>query len=309
MRRLIFTISVFVVCFFLCASMPPSIAQQPTPALAALSSEEVLTRVPANPSLPSIFIVGDSTADFSVDHNHEGLAAVQGWGVFFPAFFDENKVNIVNVARGGRSSRTFQTEGYWDKVLTEIKPHDIVLVQLGQNDVFPINDDSRARGTLPGVGPESQEIDNLLTHKHEVVHTYGWYIRKYVEDTRAKGATPIVMSLTPRNVWNESHVEVGVSDYREWARTVADEEHAPFVDVSAIIAQQFEKFGRAKVDGLFHDTETVHMTTPGSFLAAECTFAGLRALPGEWITPYVSGLGKLVPSLASLSMAESKPKK
>jgi lysophospholipase L1-like esterase len=274
-------------------------AQQMDAAQAKAASSAL--RVPANPALPTIFIVGDSTADFSVDRNHEGLAGVEGWGIFFPAFFNPDRVNVVNVARGGRSSRTYQTEGLWDQDLAMIKPHDIVLIQLGQNDVFPVNDDSRARGTLPGVGAETQEIDNLVTHKHEVVHTYGWYLRKYVEDTLAKGATPIVMSLTPRNVWKNGHVEMGVGSYREWARAVADQEHVPFIDVTAIIAGQFEKFGEAKVNGLFHSTEPVHMTTPGSFLAAECTLAGLKELSLPAIPDYLSQLGQLVPTTEELA--------
>ena len=57
-----------------------------------------------------------------------------------------------------------------------------------------MNDASRARGSLPGLGEETQEIDNLVTKQHEVVHTYGWYLRKMIADAKAKGATPIVLS-------------------------------------------------------------------------------------------------------------------
>ncbi len=253
-----------------------------------------IPREPANPSLPSIFLVGDSTADFSRE-TPQGTAGVQGWGLFLPAFFDPAKVNVVDVARGGRSSRTYLTEGHWDKVLAQVKPHDIILIQLGQNDVFPVNDATRARGTIPGAGPETQEIDNLVTKKHEIVHTYGWYIRKYVQDARSKGATPIVMSLTPRNVWKDGHIEVGVGEYRQWAQTIAQEEHnTDFVDVSSILAREFEKFGQEKVNGLFHDKEPVHMTTPGSFLAAQCTVAGLKALADQPISAYLSVLGSQV---------------
>jgi lysophospholipase L1-like esterase len=152
----------------------------------AVHDGKTISRTPANPALPSLFIIGDSTADQSVDRLHEGFSGVQGWGVLFPAFFNASRLNVVDVARGGRSSRTFQTEGFWETTLASVKTGDIVLIQLGQNDVFPINDNTRARGTLPGTGDESQAIDNLVTHRHEIVHTYGWYIRKYVRDTVAK---------------------------------------------------------------------------------------------------------------------------
>jgi rhamnogalacturonan acetylesterase len=246
---------------------------------------------PFKATLPSIFLVGDSTASYHPDRLNEGAAAVQGWGVFMTAFFDPNKANFVNLAKGGRSTRTFMSEGLWADVLKQVKPHDIVLLQLGQNDIFPIND-RIARGTIPGIGDESQEIDNAATGKHEVVHTFGWYLRKYIEDTRAKGATPIVMSLTTRDVWKDGEVEVGVNTYREDSYRVAlAAGHTDFVDVSAIIATQYEKLGQEKAFGLFHTKEPVHINTAGAFLDAQCILAGLKGLPDMPVTPYLSYLG------------------
>ena len=54
-----------------------------------------------------------------------------------------------------------------------MKAGDFVIMQFGHNDGGPLNDSSRARGTIKGTGEETEEIDNLLTKKHEVVHTYG----------------------------------------------------------------------------------------------------------------------------------------
>src|SRR5215471_19042396 len=120
----------------------------------------------ASGALPTLFIIGDST----VKNSSKGLL---GWGDPIAGLFDQTRIRIENRARGGRSSRTFQTEGLWDQVLKELKPNDFVLMQFGHNDGGAINDDSRARGSLKGTGNESEEIDNLLTKKHEVVHTYG----------------------------------------------------------------------------------------------------------------------------------------
>ena len=121
---------------------------------------------PAKHPLPTLFIIGDST----VRNSTKGL---QGWGDAIDSFFDQTRIKIDNRARGGRSSRTFITEGLWDQVLAELKPGDFVLMQFGHNDGGAINDASRARGSLRGAGDETEEIDNLLTKKHEVVHTYG----------------------------------------------------------------------------------------------------------------------------------------
>src|SRR5262245_32839499 len=66
-----------------------------------------------NPNLPTLFIVGDSTLNSN--------APLRGWGQELAQFFDQSKINVINRAIGGRSSRTFQYEGRWDKVLSELK--------------------------------------------------------------------------------------------------------------------------------------------------------------------------------------------
>jgi len=276
--------------------MLPLNAQTPDPSpVTAVSKSDTIT--PANAALPTIFVVGDSTAAFHTDPQHEGVAAAQGWGVYFPAYFDLTKVNVVNAARGGRSSRTYMTEGLWDKVLEQVRPHDIVLIQLGQNDVFAINDATRARGTIPGISDQSQEIDNMLTHQHEVVHTYGWYLRKYVTDTKAKGATPIVMSLTPRDKWEGNHMERGAPDYRAWSKAIAEQEHVAFVDISDVMAKEYEKLGQAKTAELYHAKEPVHVNTVGAALNAQWTVRALKVMPNSPIAPFLSARSQADPAL------------
>lgn len=135
--------------------------------------------------------MGDSTA-------RNSAAGAQGWGDAFGQYFDPAKITVLNRARAGRSSRTFVTEGLWDGVLKGMKAGDFVLIQFGHNDGGPV-DTGRARASLPGVGEETQEVTTADGAK-EVVHAYGWYLRKMVADAKAKGATPIVLSLTVRNL-------------------------------------------------------------------------------------------------------------
>jgi lysophospholipase L1-like esterase len=266
-------------------------APDPSPVPAVPKTDSL---APANPALPAVFIVGDSTASYHPDTNNEGTAAAQGWGVYFPAFFDLSKVSIVNAARGGRSTRTYMTEGLWAKVLEQVRPHDIVLIQLGQNDVFAINDATRARGTIPGIGDESQEIDNQLTHQHEVVHSFGWYLRQYVRDTKAKGAIPIVMSLTPRDIWKDGRMERGAPEYRTWSAAIASQEHVDFVDISDVMAKEYEKLGQAKTATLYHQKEPVHVNTTGATLNAEWVVEGLKALPDKPVSGFLSAKGQAV---------------
>ncbi len=96
---------------------------------------------------PTVWVVGDSTAS---------NANRRGWADPFADYFDPAKATTVNRARAGRSSRTFITEGLWDKVRTALKPGDYVLIQFGHNDGGPPDTD-RARGSLAGLGEESKE--------------------------------------------------------------------------------------------------------------------------------------------------------
>ncbi len=218
-------------------------------------------------SVPTLFVVGDSTAS-----NGANL----GWGSHLGKYFDPAKINVVNRARGGRSSRTFQTEGSWDKVLAELKAGDFVLIQFGHNDGSPVNDTSRARGSLPGLGEETQEIDNLVTKKHEVVHTFGWYMRKFVADTKAKNATPILLSLTIRNMWTDGKVERGSGRFSPWAGEIAKAQNVAFVDLTNITADQYEMMGQLCVARLFPRDHT-HTSVDGANLNAALVVAGLKA--------------------------------
>ncbi len=85
---------------------------------------------------------------------------------------------------------------------------DFVIIQFGHNDAGALNQEPpgstrplRARGTIPGIGNESEEIDNVVTGKHETVYSFGWYLRRMIADTRARGATPVLMTLTRTNNW------------------------------------------------------------------------------------------------------------
>lgn len=220
---------------------------------------------------PTVFIIGDST----VKNSAEGL---QGWGDPIAELFDQTKIKVVNCARGGRSSRTFQTEGLWDQVLAELKRDDFVLIQFGHNDGGPVNDASRARGSLRGIGEETEEIDNLLTKKHEVVHTYGWYMRKFVSDARAKGATAIVLSQIPRNIWKDGKVERAVDTYGGWAAEAAKSQGAFFIDLNEIVAKQYEVIGQEVVSKEYFLTDHTHTTPLGARLNAESVASGLRGL-------------------------------
>ena len=145
-----------------------------------------------------------------------------GWGSQIGNYFDASKITVLNRAIGGRSSRTFLTEGRWTNVLNELKPGDFVILQFGHNDGGGLTG-NRGRGSLRGNGDETQTITNSAGQVEEV-HSYGWYLRKYIADTRAKGATAIVVSQIPRNIWKDGKVGREAERYGGWARAAAEQD-------------------------------------------------------------------------------------
>jgi len=245
---------------------------------------------PKNPRLPTLYLIGDSTVR---NGKGDGASGQWGWGEPLVGYFDLDAMNVVNRAIGGRSSRTYITEGRWDELLALLKPGDFVILQFGHNDPGPLDDTARARGTLPGVGEESKDIFNPITKKQEVVHTYGWYMRKYVTDTLAKGAIPIVCSPIPRKIWKDGKIVRNADHYGGWARQVAAAANVAFVDLNEIIASRYDALGVDQVEPLFADPHT-HTSLAGAKLNAECVVAGLKALKGNPLERYLSEKGKSV---------------
>jgi lysophospholipase L1-like esterase len=247
-------------------------------------SAKVSLPVPQNPALPTLFLIGDSTVRNGSGSGADGL---WGWGEPLVDFFDASKINVVNRARGGRSSRTYITEGLWDGTLALVKRGDYVLMQFGHNDGGPLDDAARARGTIPGIGDETRDIWNPIMKKQETVHTYGWYMRKYVKDTLAKGAIPIICSPIPRNMWKDGKAIRNEDSYGGWARQIAAEFHIGFVNLNEIIAQRYDTMGEAKVAPLFPSDHT-HTSRAGAEINAEAVVSGLKALPGDPFQKYFS---------------------
>jgi lysophospholipase L1-like esterase len=237
---------------------------------------------PANPNLPSLFLIGDSTVR---NGRGDGAGGQWGWGEPIVDYFDAAKINVVNRAVGGLSSRTYVSQGHWDRVLAMLKQGDFVMMQFGHNDEGPANDNFRARGSIKGTGDETEEIDNQLTKQHEVVHSFGWYLKKFIADARAKGATPIVCSLIPRKIWKDGKIARNSEDYGKWAADVAASEKAPLVDLNNIIADRYDQLGEAKVEPLFGDPHT-HTSRVGAELNAECVIAALKGLKSDPLAPY-----------------------
>jgi lysophospholipase L1-like esterase len=228
---------------------------------------------------PTLYLIGDSTV-----HNTDKIQ--WGWGTMIKDLFDPEKINVSNNAMAGRSTRTFIKEGRWNRVDSLLKPGDFVMMQFGHNE-GSVPDTTKAgyRGVLKGTGEETKEL-TWPNGTKETVHTYGWYIRKFIRETKAKGATPIVCSMIPRNEFRDGKVLRADNDYGKWAREVAQKEGAFFIDLNHITADKYDQWGADSVKKFFPGDHT-HTNKAGALVNAESVVAGIKADPKNPLNKYL----------------------
>lgn len=228
---------------------------------------------------PILYLIGDSTT-------HNSDKETWGWGSIIPNYFNLAKINIENHAMAGRSTRTFIKEGRWNKVDSLLKPGDFVMMVFGHNEGGqPDTTKKGYRGVLKGTGEETVELTWPNGIK-ETVHTYGWYLRKFIRETKAKGATPMVLSMIPRNEFREGKVIRADNDYGKWAREVAQQEGAIFIDMNRLTADKYDQWGPDSVKKFFPGDHT-HTNKAGATVNAESVAEGIRADPKNSLNKYL----------------------
>jgi lysophospholipase L1-like esterase len=230
---------------------------------------------PADRRRPTLFLVGNSTVR---NGRGDGANGQWGWGDFIAPLLDTSRINVLNRAVGGLSARTYISQGHWERVLALLQTGDFVMVEFGHNDASPVNDTLRARGVLRGIGRDSVVVDNLITkQKGEVVYSFGGYLRRFVREARARGATPIINSLTPRKVWQDGRIARTRGGFADWAEQVAREEGVAFVNLTELASRAMDTMPPSRVDSLFGDAN-LHSNERGAILNARAVVEGLRGL-------------------------------
>lgn len=219
--------------------------------------------------------MGDSTAS-----NGPNL----GWGSHLGNYFDLTKVNVANRAIAGRSSRSYMDEGHWDSTLAEIKPGDYVMLQWGQNDGSDLGGtgSKNARGDLKGDGDATRDVMQTTGAKSgqlETIHTFGWYNRKYVDNIKAKGATPMMLSMTIHNSWKPDasgtlHVALDMR-FGPVLWKIAQDDHLQFIDMAPVEATRMESVGKEKAS-LWFPIDYVHTSPEGAELNAQSVVIALE---------------------------------
>jgi pectinesterase len=181
--------------------------------LFCLSNMTSTARADAAPKI-KIVLAGDSTINDK-----------QGWGPGFKACLDTDKVECTNMALNGRSSRSFRAEGAWAKCLA-LKP-DFILIQFGHNDE-------------PGKGPD-RETDPETTYRANM--------NRYVDEARAAGIKPILVTSLSRRTWgDDGKIHSSLIPYVNVVKDIARKKGVPLIDLHQLSIALYEKIGKAECE-------------------------------------------------------------
>ena len=250
---------------------------------------------------PVLFLIGNSTMRTGTLGN--GNNGQWGWGYYAHEYFDPTKITVENQALGGMSSRTFYNK-LWEPIRQAIRPGDWVIISIGHNDNGPY-DSGRARASIPGAGYDTLNVTIKETGEQETVYTYGGYMRKYINDVRAKGGYPILMSLTPRNAYDEKG-KIVRKPHTQWQMQVAAEEGVPFVDLNEISAQKLDSYGPWKTDYHFF-LDKIHTSRFGAMMNARSAAEGLMASHNPALNPLKAMMRNVQLPVYDITRTEGKP--
>lgn len=231
------------------------------------------------PPKPVFYLVGDSTTN---NPNPPWCS----WGQVIFNYFDTTKISVANRAIAGRSTRQFINEGRWTRIMSTLKPGDFVIVEFGHNEGGkPDTSRTGRRAVLKGNGDDSVVV-NYATGV-EVVHSYGWYLRKFARDAQSKGATVMIASMVAGNAFKDGKVMRADATYGSWAKQAAQQAGAYFIDANNLIAEKFEKMGPDIVK-TFYPYDGVHTNAAGAGINASAIIDGIKSDSTNTLNKYLA---------------------
>ncbi|WP_439129760.1 GDSL-type esterase/lipase family protein [Polaribacter sp.] len=221
----------------------------------------------------TLHTIGDSTmADYD-----ENTTDKRGWGMMFQQFFTSD-VTVNNRAKSGASSKSFYLEApYWSTVKQQVKNGDYVLIQFAHND--------EKNGGLDGGTDPNNPINGSDYRGTSAQGTYKEYLRKYIDETRALGATPILATAMCRKYFSGSTItrkgrhDLGgdfnlpesdkTHDYSFAMEEVATEKNVQLIDLTSLTKTLLESYGDAAATAqLFVSSDSTHPNALGATLVA-----------------------------------------
>ncbi|MGV3541511.1 MAG: rhamnogalacturonan acetylesterase [Rufibacter sp.] len=250
-------------------------------ALAAMSF------APSKKKIVRVFLIGDSTVADYTDYDGEDYMntryPVAGWGQVFQPFMRKDSlkaihhvvkgdsVQVLDKARGGRSTRTFFEEGRWSSVYKDLRKGDVVMIQFGHNDAAENK-------------PE----------RYVNINGYKEYLRLYVNQSRQKGANPILLTPVTRNYpWKDGKIGNVHGEYPQAVKDVAKELNVPLLDLQQRSIDAFSAKGQEYVTSHYFmnlppgkyknypegQKDNTHFQPEGAQEVARLVYEGLKELP------------------------------
>lgn len=219
---------------------------------------------------PVIFMIGDSTM---ATKNLANMNPERGWGHMLPGFLSDG-ITVDNHAKNGASTKSFITEGRWDKVVERILPGDYVFIEFGHNDAPHKGE----RSTVAGGSYD----DNL---------------RRFVTETRSKGGKPVLFTSIVRRKFNEDSTLVDTHGaYIQAVKNVAAELKVPMVDLNALTHKFVQELGVERSKDYFMHVApgTIPLCPEGRQDDTHLNVKGARAVASI----AVDAIAKEVPELA-----------
>ncbi|WP_258104217.1 GDSL-type esterase/lipase family protein [Marinoscillum sp. MHG1-6] len=219
---------------------------------------EITVNVDADGTVYRIWTIGDSTMQTYT----AGWYPRMGWGQVFQAFFDTTHVEVINKGAGGTSSKSFyEIAELWPAIVSQLQPNDFVLIQFGINDRYKSDP---ARYSDP-TAPTSQ------------VGSYKYNLKRYVDESIAKGAYPILVSTIRRNEWSGTTNVDGYGAYAQAARDLAKEIDVPILDVDSLGKIAMHEVGQDYATQFWYvKDDIIHIQEMGAIKCAELAIEGMK---------------------------------
>lgn len=222
-----------------------------------------------------VHTIGDST----MSEYKPAATPKRGWGMYLQAFFNTDSVSVNNRGKSGASTRTFyENENLWPSVKSQMVAGDYLIIQFAHNDekckgqdVYAYNQSMLKQGKdtitdMRGTNPNT---------------TYKAYLRLFIREARAMGVTPILMSPICRAYFQKGgtikhdgrHILADTLHYVRSMREVADEMHVPFLDMTALSQQLYEREGKEYcMANYFNCGDKTHTSAQGGMAIATLAY-------------------------------------
>ncbi len=178
----------------------------------------------------TLFIAGDSTVQtYNQRAREQNGGPIQGWGAFIGDYLD-SKISVSNHALAGRSSKSFYDQGRWQTIADSLKNGDYVMIQFGINDGASSNAERYA--------PVCGNVNSPSSGSFE------WYMTQFINDSLAKGATPILVTPTlSAKSYSNGKFSGSYGNYGDACKSLASKYKIPCIDLNTIMVNHYNSVG------------------------------------------------------------------